>query len=178
MPIDPAAARGFGPFEALSDDELAVAARAVDAVGLAPGDALYHQGETGTSAFVVISGDVETRNAGHGAELEHVSVAPGTVLGQIGLLIDHSRPASVVARGHAEAWEITREAFQAALDRRDAWVAWFLFAAAKGLAERLEAATAQLVSTIEACAGGGEPAAAQVAELDALRRRLSGIWSF
>jgi CRP-like cAMP-binding protein len=177
MPIDLSTARAFGPFEALGDDELAVAAGAVDAISLAPGDTLYHQGETGTSAYVVIAGDVEMRSAGHGAELDHVSVEAGTVIGQIGLLIDHARPASVVARGRAEAWEITRETFQAALEQRDAWVAFFLFAAAKGLADRLEAATAQLVSTIEACEPG-QSGAARVAELDALRQQLSGIWKF
>lgn len=174
MPIDLATARAFGPFAALSDDELAVAARAVEMVPLAPGDTLYRQGDAGSSAYVVVSGDVEMRNTGHGAQLEHVSVAAGTVLGQIGLLIDQSRPATVVVRGPAELWEITRAAFQAALDERDAWVAFFLFAAAKGLAERLDAATAQLVSALGDC----EPGSAQVAELDALRRRLSGVWSF
>ncbi len=179
IPIEASAVRRFPPFEGLSDSEVAVAAGALGKVTLAPGQALFRQGDWGSSAYLVVTGRVDIRTAGHDGDHELVRLEAGAALGQLGLLLDQCRSASVVARGHVELWEITRQAFQTGLDHGDVWATRFLFAAAKALAERLGAVSERLVALLEEAGGSNrEPPATRVAELEELRRRLSREWSF
>ncbi len=178
VPIEASAVRRFTPFQGLSDSEVAVAACALDKVTLVPGQALFGQGDRGSSAYFVVTGQVDIRTAGHGRDHYLVTLEAGAALGQLGLLLDQRRSASVVARGHVELWKITRQALQTGLDRGDAWATCFLFAAAKALAERLGAVSERLVAVLDAGGSNREPPAPRVAELEELRRRLISEWSF
>ncbi len=175
--VEAAALRRFPPFGELGDDDLAVAAEALDGVTLAAGETLFSEGDAGSSAYLVVTGEVDIRGAGDDGDHELVTLGAGATLGQLGLLLDQPRSTSVVARSDAALWEITQAALWAGLDDGDAWASRFLFAAAKALAERLGAVSEQLVAFLDAGSHQEAPPA-RVAELEQLRERLFSEWSF
>jgi CRP-like cAMP-binding protein len=177
-PIEGAAVRRFSPFEDLGDDEVAVAARAMDKVALVSGESLFAEGDTGRSAYLVVAGEVDIRTAGNGEDHDLVTLGAGASLGQLSLLLDQPRSTSVVARSDVELWEITHPALHTGLDQGDAWANRFLLATAKALAERLGAVSEQLVALMDVGRPDREPPAVRVAELEQLRGRLFSEWSF
>lgn len=173
-PIEGTAVRRYPPFEDLGDDDVAVAARAMDKLELTSGESLFREGERGSSAYLVVAGQVDIRTAGDHEEHDLVTLGAGASLGQLGLLLDQPRSTSVVARGDVELLEITQESLQAGLEQGDVWCTRFLLAAARALAERLGAVSEQLVDLLEV----GDAPPARVAELEELRGRLFSEWSF
>jgi len=175
--VEASVLRRFPPFEALSDDDVAVAAEALERVTLAAGETLFSEGDAGSSAYLVVTGEIAIRGAGDDGDHELVTLGEGATLGQLGLLLDQPRSTSAVARGDVELWEITQQTLWAGLDDGDAWATRFLFAAAKALAERLGAVSHQLVGLLDS-GPSQQPPAARVAELEQLRERLFSEWSF
>ncbi len=169
---------GFQPFEGLTEDEAAAVAGALRRVTLAPGQTLFSQGDEGSSAYLVVSGQVGIQTEGDGTDHELVTLGAGATLGQLGLLLGQARSTSVVARGDVELWEITQGALEQGLARGDAWATRFLLAAARALAERLGAVSDELVGLLDAGESNREAPAPRVAELERLRGRLFSEWSF
>ena len=178
-PVDGSAIRGFPLFADLGDEEVAVAARAMDKVALVSGESLFREGERGRSAYLVVAGQVDIRTVGNGGD-DHdlVTLEAGASLGQLSLLLDQPRSTSVVARGDVELWEITHRTLEAGLGQGDAWATRFLLATAKALAERLGAVSEQVVALLDAGGSEHEAPTARVAELEELRGRLFSEWSF
>ena len=97
-------------FAGLSDDDLTrICAEATD-VQLAPGEVLFHEGDPGDRAFVVGSGQVEILKA-TGVRNALLAVrSEGDVIGEMALLEEAPRSATVRARGAAELVSIPRAA--------------------------------------------------------------------
>ncbi len=177
-PVGVSVVRRFLPFAGLDDDQLVAAAAQLRRVTLEAGEILFRQGDHGTSVYLVVGGQVDVRVESEGGEHHLATVATGAVLGELGLLIDEPRSATVGARGHVELWEISRQSFRTGMDSGDAWAGNFLLAAARDMAQRLSAGNGQLVALLGQAGSANPEPPARVAELEELRRRLVSEWAF
>src|SRR6266542_5010611 len=99
-------------FQGLSDEELQQLMDMAEPVSLRVGEVLIKQGELGDSAYVVITGDFEVQKQS-GQSLIKIDVRnPGDVVGEMALLSQAPRNASVVAKTEGEALRIPQEAFE------------------------------------------------------------------
>ena len=87
-------------------------AKAADLVAAEPGDALVHEGRRGHEFFAILDGTAEVRRNGKLV----ATLGPGDCFGELALLGDGTRTASVVASTAMELAVIDRRAFGAVLD--------------------------------------------------------------
>jgi CRP-like cAMP-binding protein len=92
---------------------LAVHLRTLDA---APGQVLLRQGEQAVSFLLIGSGHAKVEHVGDAGEVSVVEVGPGAIVGEIALLRDSPRNATVTAIDALSGWVGGREAFAAMLD--------------------------------------------------------------
>lgn len=92
--VDPERLRSLPFFGDLDEYDLAQIARWVDEIGAAPGDRLIEQGTMPYELFVIESGEVEVFRDRE----QLATLGAGDVVGEIGLLAQHRRMASVVAK--------------------------------------------------------------------------------
>src|SRR5512134_1412156 len=99
-------------FQGLSDEELKQLMDMAEPVALRSGDLLIKQGETGDAAYVLIKGDFEVQKQS-GQSLIKIDVRnPGDVVGEMALLSQTPRNASVIAKMDCEVLRIPQEAFE------------------------------------------------------------------
>jgi signal transduction histidine kinase len=99
-------------FQGLSDDELGQLVDMAEPVSLHAGDILIKQGETGDSAYVVISGEFEIQKQS-GESLIKIDIRnPGDVVGEMALLARTPRSATVISKTDSEVLRIPQEAFE------------------------------------------------------------------
>jgi CRP-like cAMP-binding protein len=118
-------------FEHCSRRDLARIAAITDEMAVADGDVLITEGDRGREFFVIISGDVEVRRKGR----KVASLGPGTYFGEIALLSQKPRTATVTAVTPLRLLVIADRAFVDLLDAMpELWLK-----VARSLAERVEA---------------------------------------
>jgi CRP-like cAMP-binding protein len=118
-------------FRSLSAKQLAAVDGLVTTIDVAPGRELIRQGETGREFVVVIAGEAEVRRDG-----EVIAVrGPGTFFGEMALLPDRPRNASVVATTDMTIEVIDRQDFRRLLKEFPDLHAPLLEATAQRLAE-------------------------------------------
>lgn len=79
-----------------------------------PGQALFKAGDAGTDLYVVVSGRASaTLDLGAGRELRLITFSAGTAFGELGLLDQESRSATVTADGELICYKLTRTDFVA-----------------------------------------------------------------
>jgi CRP/FNR family transcriptional regulator len=133
-------------FKALSEKDTHLATQGIEEIELSAGDVLFHQGDAGDSMFFVVSGQLEVRLRVPGAEDRVVSVVgPNSIIGEMSLLLDEPRAATVIALGQTQLWQVGREKFQEALSWNERWANQFLFYMAQVLARRLGTMNRELV---------------------------------
>ena len=81
-----------------------------------PGQALMRQGEHAVSFLLIGSGRAEVTHTGPDGVATVVEVSPGLIVGEIALLRDAPRTATVAATGRLTGWVGGRDAFAAMLD--------------------------------------------------------------
>jgi RimJ/RimL family protein N-acetyltransferase len=82
----------------------------------APGQVLMQQGELAVSFLLIGSGRAEVTHTGTDGHATVVTVKPGLIVGEIALLRDAPRTATVVATEQLTGWVGGREAFSTMLD--------------------------------------------------------------
>src|SRR4030095_7461224 len=98
-------------FEGLSDEELQQLMDMAEPVSLRAGEILIQQGDLGDSGYVVISGEFEIQKL-TGQSLIKIDVRnPGDVVGEMALLSQAPRNATVLAKTDCETLRIPKEAF-------------------------------------------------------------------
>ena len=118
-------------FEHLSTRQLAAVDRLVTTLDVAAGRQLMRQGEQGREFIVIIDGEAEVQRDG-----EVIAVrGPGSFIGEMALLLDQPRNASVVARTAMTIDVISRKDFRRLLDEYPDLYAPLLAATARRLAE-------------------------------------------
>ena len=77
------------------------------AIKLAPGDFLFREGESGDKMYVLLEGDVEIRLG----DLVLETAVPGALIGEMALIDNSPRTASVVAKTPCRLAEIDQRRF-------------------------------------------------------------------
>lgn len=103
--------RRLAPFTLLPPLEIERLALHLRKVELAPGDVVVRQGETGSTWFVVATGRLEVDVDGHVVR----EMEPGHSFGEVALLRDGVRTATITARSTAVLWALDGEVFLGAL---------------------------------------------------------------
>ncbi len=85
--------RSIPLFSACKDQELKVILSRVKVVNASPGNLLCEQGKRGQNFFVIVEGSAEVRRGGQTVR----TMAPGDFFGEIGLLDNEPRTATVQA---------------------------------------------------------------------------------
>lgn len=125
-------------FAAADEPGLKLIALAGEALRYRAGEALVEQGEDSDSVFVILEGEAEVTT--RGAARPVARLGPGAPFGEIGVLCDVPRTATVRAAGEIGALRLPRRSFLALLeDRPEA-----ALALSRLLAERLRATTERL----------------------------------
>lgn len=99
-------------FEGLSDQELQQLVDEASPISLQAGDTLIKQGDAGDSAYIVLKGAFEIQKQS-GPSLIKIDVRnPGEIIGEMALLSNSPRSASVIAIEASEALCISQEVFE------------------------------------------------------------------
>lgn len=118
-------------FQHLTSKQLAAVDGLATPLDVAQGRELIREGQAGREFFIVVDGEAEVRRGG-----EVIAVrGPGTFFGEMALLLDRPRNASVVARSDMLVEVIERKDFRRLLDEFPDLYAPLLEATAQRLAE-------------------------------------------
>jgi len=118
MMITPALLKEISLLSTLQDAELASISGCFTENSIAPGETLYVEGESATSACFLISGELEALKALPGGDVAQIAVIkPGSMIGEMALVADGTRSASVRAITQATVVTVLRDFFHAALDQ-------------------------------------------------------------
>jgi CRP-like cAMP-binding protein len=98
-------------FSACSQDELRKLSRRTTDIPIAEGHTLVKEGERGLEFFVIVSGRAKVSRKGRKVG----ELGPGDFFGELALLIDADRNATVTALTPMEAIVLSRREFEAAL---------------------------------------------------------------
>ena len=102
-------------FRGLDRKYLTLIAKSAHARSYAPGEVIVTEGEDGVGLYAISSGEVEVYQARDGQERKLRTMSPGEVFGQLALLTDHPRTASVRAVSSTECLVFTAWSFRAML---------------------------------------------------------------
>ncbi len=100
-------------FEELTRDELRDLAKVTEDLEVEPGKVLCREGEPASEFFVIVDGEVDvTQDGRHVREL-----GAGDFFGEIALVEDRPRTATVTAKTPLRFFVLTRRSFETLLDR-------------------------------------------------------------
>ena len=93
--------------------KLKLMAFASERLAFSPGQYLCRQGDPGDAAYIIIDGDAKVvlENGGGGEGLTVASVGKNDIVGEIAILIDVPRTASIVATTELVALKVTKDLF-------------------------------------------------------------------
>merc|ERR1712100_879835 len=98
-----------------NEEFVANVSMALESFSAAPGEHLVRQGEASDGRmFAIAHGHAEVLKVKHAGEPASIvaTLKAGAFFGEIALLLDTPRLASVVARGHCHAYTLSRDAFE------------------------------------------------------------------
>jgi CRP-like cAMP-binding protein len=127
-------------FAQVAPAKLKLLAFTSDRVKYAAGQALFHQGDPGDAAFVVLSGDADVLIDTPAGEQKVAAVAPNSIVGEIAILCDVARTATVRAASPLEALRIRKEHFVELLSENPGMALEIM----RVLADRLSRTTGEL----------------------------------
>jgi len=164
-------------FDTLAPEDLEALGQRMTERTFAPGDAVFQQGDKGSSMYVVLSGAVQIFLPGKGDEPRVVlkDARTGEYFGELSLFDDKPRSASVEAVVETKLLELTREDFGDHLSRSKNAAMAILAEMAERLRETnallSQRAARDVVKEIEENLTWGQRLADKVAE-------LNGSWAF
>jgi CRP-like cAMP-binding protein len=149
-------------FSGLTPLQLKIVALSAERVTFDDGDALINEGEQGDAAFLVVSGTLE-RLAGplNGGERE--AYGPGTLVGELAMLIETEHTSTVVASGSVRALRFTREVMHEIFQSYPDIAGHFV----QRLTQRLSGIAARLHEIDRRLAGEDEIVIPEAARIDA-----------
>ncbi len=138
-------------FVGFNEAEIGVIAEAGEVKEVASGENLIEEGGAGHSAYLVLSGDGDVYKKGPETGKQHhlARVEAGQILGEIGLLLEHSRSATITAGDEFVVFELTQDAFNSLLDANDSAARKLLTTIARHVARRSREVNERLVGFLE-----------------------------
>jgi CRP-like cAMP-binding protein len=127
-------------FAQVAPAKLKLLAFASDRVKYASGQTLFRQGDPGDAAYVVLSGDADVLIETPAGEQKVAEVEPNSIVGEIAILCDVSRTATVKAASPLEALRIRKEHFVQLLSENPGMAMEIM----RVLADRLARTTSEL----------------------------------
>lgn len=127
-------------FAGVAPAKLKLLAFASDRVSYRPGEILFRQGDAGDAAYVILEGKADILAESNGGQIKIAELADNAIVGEIAILCDVSRTATVKASGPLEALRIRKDVFLNLLaDYPD-----MMFEILRSLAQRLTRTTSEL----------------------------------
>ncbi len=110
--------RGINLFKELNNQELIKLSRICQKVSFKKGDIIFHAGEMGDALYIIYEGSVEVIKPGKGDEPEQVmtELGPGEIFGEMALLEELPRSATIRAKDNVRLLRIPREYFMKLLN--------------------------------------------------------------
>jgi signal transduction histidine kinase len=133
--------RGLTAFEGIPEDQLECLLEDVNIKVLEDDEVLIVEGEIAQTAYLILDGDVEISRASGDGEVAVAVRHSGELVGEMALLMEARRNATVRARNSATVMEITADNFQSVLASRPKTAVSML----KTVWNRLQTAEAHLV---------------------------------
>jgi alkyl hydroperoxide reductase subunit AhpC len=107
-------------FPHLADPSLDALAEAAERVEYGPGETIVEEGDAAERFYVIAGGEVAiTRRSPEGAEVPLTTLGPGQFFGEIGILAETRRTATVRAVDEVELLSLDWSTFQSALEQSD-----------------------------------------------------------
>ena len=131
-------------FHALDKQHVATLAKFCHERSFASGDVIVREGESGIGLYIIGSGQVEVTQQRGGRDEHLRTMGAGEVFGEIGLLADHPRTATVRATGPTTCLVLTSISFNDALDGSPEIAGQVLRTVARWLVEAEDRASAHL----------------------------------
>jgi CRP-like cAMP-binding protein len=150
--------------------DIVLLAAGLERIRLAVGEVLFRQGDRGDAMYMLTAGQMDIQvQVADVEERVLCTLEPHAIIGEISLLLDEPRIATLVARTNAELCRISRADFRTAITQGDRWASGLLLIVARNLARRLTSTNEDLVAIIAKTFQESQPGL--VAEI--LARRLT-----
>src|SRR5207248_6587877 len=98
-------------FAGVAPSRLKLLAFTSDRVGYRPGDVLFKQGDPGDAAYVVLSGTADILVSAGDGDIKVASIETNSIVGEIAILCDVARTATVRASAPLETLRIKKDHF-------------------------------------------------------------------
>lgn len=98
-------------FSGVDPTKLKLLAFTSDRVNYGAGENLFRQGDSGDAAYVILTGKADILVEAPGGQIKVAEVESNSIVGEIAILCDVSRTATVKASTHLEALRISKEHF-------------------------------------------------------------------
>lgn len=138
--------RGIPLFERMEGPKLKLLAMTSDRVNFRPDSIMMRQGDAGDAAYVIIKGAGDVLIDTPGGEIKVAEVGVGQIVGEIAILIDVPRTATIRTLGGLTALKISKENFLRLLHGSPQVAVEII----RVLASRLENTNAQLREAVAA----------------------------
>ncbi|HEX9710548.1 MAG TPA: cyclic nucleotide-binding domain-containing protein, partial [Candidatus Thermoplasmatota archaeon] len=99
-------------FKGLETEELQRLASATESVSFRPGETIVEIGDTGKSLYVLVEGSVQVLYPARSSDFELARLGPGDFFGEMALLNDKPRSATVKAVGTVRALKLDKDGFR------------------------------------------------------------------
>lgn len=142
--------RGIPLFAKIETSKLKLIAFTSERMVFAPGEALCHEGEPGDAAYIIMRGEADVSIATPGGPFHVATLTQNDILGEIAILCDVPRTATVTAQGEVETLVISKDLFYRLIQEFPQIAIELL----RELAGRLEQTTSRLREAIQMA---GEP---------------------
>lgn len=103
--------RGIPLFAGMEPSKLKLLAFASDRLNFEPGETIFLQGDVADSAHVILSGEVEAFHETVTGTVSLGTVGPQQVVGEVAILSNSPRLATVIAKTPVETLRITKDHF-------------------------------------------------------------------
>lgn len=110
--------KGVSLLDPLTDDERLKLATKLTFLPYLAGSVITLQGDTGTSLFILTSGEVDVWLEGTGPRRHLTTLSPGEVMGEMSIMTGEPRRATLQARSDVECYALTKLGFEEILQSR------------------------------------------------------------
>jgi CRP/FNR family cyclic AMP-dependent transcriptional regulator len=106
-------------FDRINVEELKVIARHMSAVNLKAGETLFKEADRGNSVYFVVEGELDViRNSEEsGGQVNLATLKTGDSIGEMSIVDDAPRSATIVARTDAQFYFLSKSAFELILEK-------------------------------------------------------------